>query len=221
MMRKINVCLGVLFVGLLGGLVYQQIPYQLCQLEHTNLFVGDWDWFLPFLSRMGGMAQWLGTWGIQFFDDSIIGALAFILPLIGLFASIGGLLWQLSKNMQVWLPLATIVPVCQLLSLYDYNYYWSGAVALALATIVLWLVSLFKPFIRNVLFLVSIPLVLWLLGAISWVYVLGGVVLFGNRKKWLTTVFAPLVIFGSIMSLLYFTGVVSALSMALSPMAYH
>lgn len=221
MMRKINVCLGVLFVGVLGGLVYQQIPYQLCQLEHTNLFVGDWDWFLPFLSRMGGMAQWLGTWGIQFFDDSIIGALAFILPLIGLFASIGSLLCQLGKNMQVWVPLATIVPVCQLLSLYDYNFYWSGAVALALATILLWLVSLFKPFVRNVFFLICIPWVVWLLGAISWVYVLGGIVLFGNRKKWLTTVFAPLVIFGSIMSLLYFTGVVSALSMALSPMAYH
>jgi len=42
-MKKINVCLGILFAGLLCGLVYRQIPYHLCQLEHTNLFVADWD----------------------------------------------------------------------------------------------------------------------------------------------------------------------------------
>jgi len=120
MIKKINVCLGILFVGLLGGLVYQQIPYQLCQLEHTNLFVGDWDWFLPFLKRMGGWVQWLGTWGIQFFNESITGVLAYILPVIGLFVFIVGLFRNFGKTMHVWMPLATIVPACQLLSFYDY-----------------------------------------------------------------------------------------------------
>ena len=101
---------------------------------------------------MGGMAQWLGTWGIKFFDETLTGALAFVLPVIGLFVVMVGLLRNLGSNMSVWIPLATVVPVCQLLSLYDYNFYWSGAVALAIALAWLWLASLFKSTLRNALF---------------------------------------------------------------------
>ncbi len=220
-MKKINACLGILFAGLLGCLVYRQIPYQLCQLEHTNMFVGDWDWFLPFLERMGGTAQWLSTWGIQFFDDTMTGALVFVLPIILSFVAIIGLLRTLGKKLSVWVPWATGVSVCQLLSLYDYNFYWAGAVALTLAIVWLWVASLFKPAVRNVLFLAGIPLVVWMLGPVALVYVLSGLILFGNRKAGFATIGVPLTIYGGMIALLYFMGIVPTLSWAMSPKAYY
>ena len=220
-MKKINVCLGILFAGLLAWLVYRQIPYQLCQLEHTNLFVEDWDWFFPFLRRMGGMVQWIGTWGIQFFNETLTGALAFVLPMIGMFAVMAGLLRNLGKDMSVWIPLAAIVPACQLLSLYDYNFYWSGAVALALSLAWLWTVSLFKSGARYVLFLIGIPLVLWMLGAVALVYVASGIVLFADKKRWIPALLIPVVVYGGMIVLLHFMGIVPAFGMAMSPAAYH
>lgn len=221
MIKKINVCLGIMFVFLLCWLVYKHIPYQLCQLEHTNLFVGDWDWFVPFLRRMGGIAQWLGAWGIQFFNETFAGALAFVLPVIGLFVVVVGLLRFLGKNVSTWIPLATIVPVCQLLSLYDYNFYWSGTVALAFALVWLWLVSLFKSIFRNFLFLIGIPLVTWLFGSVALVYVVGGLILFVDKKRWQATILAPILVYGGTIAFLYYMGIVSMLRMAMSPMAYH
>ena len=79
-MKIIHVCISVLFLLLLFWQVQTHLPYQLCQLEHTNLFVGDWDFFLPSLNKMGGAVQWSGTWGIQFFDKPFWGVLMFLLP---------------------------------------------------------------------------------------------------------------------------------------------
>lgn len=62
MIKIINVCLGVLFVLLLGWQVQEHLPYQLCQLEHTNLFLGDWDSLWASLGEMGGFVKWIGLW---------------------------------------------------------------------------------------------------------------------------------------------------------------
>ena len=40
-MKIFNACMSLVFVALIGWQVHLHIPYQLCQLEHTNLFVGD------------------------------------------------------------------------------------------------------------------------------------------------------------------------------------
>jgi len=72
-----------------------------------------------------------------------------------------------------------------------------------------------------VLFVIGIPFVVWLLGAVSCIYVSGGVIMFGSQKKWMTTILAPLTIYAGIITLLYFMGVVSTFSMAMSPMAYY
>jgi hypothetical protein len=111
--------------------------------------------------------------------------------------------------------------VCQLLSLYDYNFYWAGAVALTLAIVWLWVASLFKPVVRNVLFLAGIPLVAWMLGPVALVYVLSGLILFGNRKAGFATIGVPLAIYGGMIALLYFMGIVPTLSWAMSPKAYY
>ncbi len=220
-MKKFNVCMSLLFAALIGWQVQQHIPYQLCQLEHTNLFVADWDWFVPFLERTGGISRWLGTWGMQFFDETVMGSMAFAVPVVLLFVVMAGLMRNLGKSMSVWIPWATGVSVCQLLSLYDHNFYWSGALALTLALAGLWLVFLFKEPVRSRLFLLGIPIVVWGLGAVACVYVSAGIILFAQKENWLMTLAAPSALYLSTIALIHFTGVVVDLGFLLTPACYY
>lgn len=220
-MKKFNVCMSLLFAALIGWQVQQHIPYQLCQLEHTNLFVSDWDWFVPFLERTGGISRWLGTWGMQFFDETVMGSMAFAVPVVLLFVVMAGLMRNLGKSMSVWIPWATGVSVCQLLSLYDHNFYWSGALALTLALAGLWLVSLFKEPVRSWLFLLGIPIVVWGLGASACIYVSAGIILFTKKETWFATIVAPTAVFVSTIAIIHFTGIVANIRFILSPVCYY
>ena len=213
--------MSLLFAALIGWQVQQHIPYQLCQLEHTNLFVSDWDWFVPFLERTGGISRWLGTWGMQFFNETVMGSIAFAVPVVLLFVVMAGLMRNLGKSMSVWIPWATGVSVCQLLSLYDHNFYWSGALALTLALAVLWLVSLFMEPVRSWLFLLGIPIVVWGLGASACIYVSAGIILFAKKEKWFATIVAPTAVFVSIIAIIHFTGIVANIRFILSPVCYY
>lgn len=220
-MKKFNVCMTLVFAALIGWQIQQHIPYQLCQQEHTNLFVGDWDWFIPFLERMGGFGRWLGTWGMQFFNEMVTGVAAFAVPVVLLFVVMVGLMRSLIKSTDVWIPWATSVSLCQLLSLYDHNFYWSGALAMVLALAILWLVSLFKGPVRSWLFLLGIPMVVWGLGATACMYVLAGVILFAKKGKWLISIAAPIAVFVSIIAFIHFAGVVADIRLILSPVCYY
>ena len=213
--------MSLLFAALIGWQVQQHIPYQLCQLEHTNLFVSDWDWFVPFLERTGGISRWLGTWGMQFFNETVMGSIAFAVPVVLLFVVMAGLMRNLGKSMSVWIPWATGVSVCQLLSLYDHNFYWSGALALTLALAGLWLVSLFMEPVRSWLFLLGIPIVVWGLGASACIYVSAGIILFAKKEKWFATIVAPTAVFVSIIAIIHFTGIVANIRFILSPVCYY
>lgn len=105
-MKIVNICISILFVVLLFWQVQVHLPYQLCQLEHTNLFLGDWDVFIASLQQMGGAVKWVGTWGIQFFDKPVWGVLMFLLPVWGLFAITACLLRRKGKSEGLWIPLA-------------------------------------------------------------------------------------------------------------------
>ena len=220
-MKKFNVCIGLLFAVLIGWQIQQHIPYQLCQLEHTNLFVADWDWFVPFVERMGGFGRWLGTWGMQFFDETVTGTVAFAVPVILLFVVIAGLMQSQRKSMSVWIPWATGVSVCQLLSLFDHNFYWSGALAMVFALGAVWLVSLFKEPIRSWLFLLGIPVIVWGWGSTACMYVLAGIILFAKKEKWFITMAAPIAVFVSTIAIIHFTGVVANIEFILSPACYY
>ena len=182
-MKIVNICISILFATLLFWQVQMYLPYQLCQLEHTNLFLGDWDVFLASLQQMGGAVKWLGTWGIQFFDKPFWGVMMFLLPVWGLFATTACVLRRKTRSNGLWIPLAACLSVAQLFSLYDFNFYWSGALALCLAMGVLWIWSFLNPSLaRNVLFIVAIPFIAWILGAVALVYVLAGIALFLQKK---------------------------------------
>ncbi len=213
--------MSLVFVALIGWQIHQLIPFQLCQLEHTNLFVGDWDWFVPFLEQLGGLVRWLGTWATQFFSETITGAFAFAFPVILLFVSMVGLMRNIGKPMSVWIPWATGVSACQLLSLYDYNFYWSGALALALTIAVLWCISMFKSSIRSWLFPLGIPIIAWTMGAVASIYVLAGMILFANRKNWIISIAAPSAILVALIAFFHFSGIVSNIENLLSPVFYY
>lgn len=221
-MKVINVCLGLLFAVLLGWQVHQYLPFQLCQLEHTHMFLEDWDWFLSHLEKMGGLAQWIGDYGIQYFNPSVTGSLVFVLPVWLLFAVTTLLVKGQERSLSVSMPLALWPSVCQLASLYDYNFYWSGAVALVSALSILWLVSLIRMYsVRSVVFLLSIPMVMWLFGSVVAVYVIGGACLFFTKKNWLQSVLAPLLLWVGMVLLAYHQDWFSSLQASVSPLMYY
>lgn len=221
MIKIINVCLGVLFALLLGWQVQEHLPYQLCQLEHTNLFLGDWDRLWASLGEMGGFVKWIGTFGIQFFDKPFWGSVVFLLPVWGLFAMTGCILRRKCASAGLWIPLAAWVAVAQLFSLYDFNFYWSGAVALCMAVAGLWGCSFLKSsWLRTILFIVGIPVVAWLWGSVVVVYVLGGIGLFFEKKKTLWTALVPLLVCGGTIALNYFLGGCPTWMNAISPTQY-
>lgn len=221
MIKIINVCLGVLFALLLGWQVQEHLPYQLCQLEHTNLFLGDWDRLWASLGEMGGFVKWIGTFGIQFFDKPFWGSVVFLLPVWGLFAMTGCILRRKCASAGLWIPLAAWVAVAQLFSLYDFNFYWSGAVALCMAVAGLWVCSfLNSSWLRTILFIVGIPVVAWLWGSVVVVYVLGGIGLFFEKKKSLWTALVPLLVCGGTIALNYFLGGCPTWMNAISPTQY-
>lgn len=220
-MKIVNICISILFVVLLFWQVQVHLPYQLCQLEHTNLFLGDWDVFIASLQQMGGAVKWVGTWGIQFFDKPVWGVLMFLLPVYGLFAITACVSRREGNSKGLWIPLAAWLAVAQLFSLYDFNFYWSGAVALFLALGVLWVWSFLKPtWMRNVLFILSIPFIAWLLGSVVLVYVLAGIGLLSQREKWWQTILLPLMVYGGTMALIYLWSRCPSLMAAVSPMMY-
>lgn len=221
MMKKVNICISILFAILLFWQVHTHLPYQLCQLEHTNLFLGDWDSFLASLQSMGGAVKWLGTWGVQFFDKPVWGVLMFLFPVWGLFAFTACLLRRKGKSDGLWIPLAAWLAVAQLLSLYDFNFYWSGAVALCMSMGVLWMWSFLKPsLVRNLLFIVAIPFIAWLLGSVAIVYVLAGICLFFDKKKWWQTTLVPLAVYAGTIVWFYWECKCPSWMVAVSPMMY-
>lgn len=222
MMNKVNLRLGLLFVFLLFGVVYLNIPYQLYQLEHTHLFQEDWDWFLPFLDRMGGWAEWMGAYAIQFFAWPVAGSWVFVLPVYLSGVVMALLMRQKVKSFAVWMPLSLWVSVLQLASLFDSNFHWAGSVALLLALACLLSVS-YVPVssLRRGLFIVGIPLVAWLLGSVVLVYVLLGILLFASLRHWASTMLLPLLVYGATVSFFCYQGWCPSWRVAFSPEMYY
>ena len=222
-MKRVNACLGVLFAVLLFGIVYLHIPFHLQQLEHTSLFLEDWDWFVSMAGQLGGVSHWLAAFGIQFFDRPIVGSLMFIFPICLQFVVMALLLQRKNTGSAVWMPLAAWVSMCQLVSLYDYNFYWASAIALTLVLVGLLCLS-FLPasyYIRSVLFMAGIPMMAWLAGSVALVYTVGGILLFSSRKDWIQTVLLPLLVYVSTMVLACYQVWCPSWATAFSPLMYY
>lgn len=219
--KIVNICLSLLLAVLFYAKVKHKIPFQLLQLEHSHLFLGGTEDFLHSFQKIGGLVEWIGLWCIQFFALPIIGCLIFVLPAWLLFVTLAFLLRRTGTSSVIAMPLAVWTGVVQLALLFDYHFFWWGALALCLALGLLALVSLLRPsYSRTLLYILGIPVVAWLLGPVAWVYTAGGIIVFFQRKKWIATGVLPGALCATILSLCYYQGEIPTLSDALSPSFY-
>ena len=218
-MKYINLLFFVLIVYLFYLTVSLHIPYQLHQLEHTSLFVGGIDSFLQSIGQLGGLSKWITLFGTQFFAFWGIASWVFILPVLLLFVTTVCLLPI--KKLYAF-PLAAWVAVSQLLSMFDYNYSWIGAVSLSLSLFVLLIILCFRSYVAKIIaFLVSLPCIAWFFGPVVWIYLIGGICLFVNRRNWkyLTLASVGIVLLMSIW--VYFRGMVGTFQQVMSPVFYY
>ncbi len=187
-MKYVNLCLGLTCCLLLYWKVDTYLPFQLCELEHNSLLVMDSSTWWQALSVPGGLGEWIGLFGIQFFAFPHWGSMVFLLPVCLLWGVLAFLLHR-SGITSVCLPLAFLPVIFLVLSLYDNNYYWSGAIGLTAALTVLCFVlypAVDKRW-RIGLFLLGALPVYHLFGSVVTVYICCGLLLMAERPYRLTS----------------------------------
>ncbi len=163
--------------------VETNLYYQLCQLEHNHLFIGNAYYMGNTLREMGGVSALISHFGIQFFAFPIWGTIVFLLPLLLTFLFLIPLFRQYNSS---WaMPFTALCVLAQLFSQYDFHYYWQGSVSLMLSTGLLCLLHLLKryPTGQAVAFIAGIPMVGYALGTAVVIYSLGGLILFYDRRR--------------------------------------
>lgn len=218
-MKYINLLLSVLLVYLFYLMVSLQIPYQLHQLEHTSLFIGGADELLQSLLQLGGLGKWMALFGTQFFAFWGIASWVFILPVLILFAATVCLL-PVKRNYAF--PMASWVAVFLLLSMFDYNYGWVGAVSLSLSFCILLIISFLRPIIvKTISFLVSLLCIAWLFGPVVWVYLICGVCLLINGRNRKILLVSSVGIVALMFIVIHSQGMIGTFQQAMSPIFYY
>lgn len=218
-MKYINLLFSVLLVYLFYLMVSLYIPYQLHQLEHTSLFVGEASVLLQSLLQLGGLGKWIALFGTQFFAFWGIASWIFILPVLILFATIA---YLLPIKRSYGFPLASWVAASLLLSMFDYNYEWAGAVSLSLSFCVLLIISLLRPFTaKTIAFLVSLFFITWFFGSVVWVYLVCGICLWINRKNWIFLLVSSVGIIALMFVVIHSQGIIGTFQQAMSPTFYY
>ena len=218
-MKYINLLLGVLLAYLFYLMVSLHIPYQLHQLEHTSLFVGETDLLLQSLLQLGGFGKWVALFGTQFFAFWGVASWVFILPVLILF---GATAYLLPVKRSYALPVASWVAVSLLLSMFDYNSGWAGAVSLSLSFCVLFIISFLRTLMaKTIVFLVSLPCIAWLFGPVVWVYLVCGICLLMNERNYKLLLFSSVGIVALMFVVIHSQGMIGTFQQAMSPIFYY
>ena len=125
--------------------------------EQHQLFLIDYDYLRPMLTSTGGLSQICAMFLVQFFSEGSLGAL--ITACCG--SAIGCFLWLGIKklfNAPVYsLPLCFIPPLLQISALADTYYSYSSLTAMLFASILFFIVSLFRSKIaRTIVFVIAL-----------------------------------------------------------------
>ena len=218
MKRYIPYLFALLFAYFCFYEVAIHIPYQLCQLEHESMFIGNVDVFNESLGQLGGIGKWITLWATQFFAFWGWGSWFFILPVLAFLVSA-----SLFRIKNEWaLPVAAFIALSLLLSMFDYHYSWAGGVSLSLVMIVLSLITRIKSEnLKNILFLLSIPTVLWFFGSAAIVLLAGGLCLLTNTKNWKYLIPTAVGIYALMDVSIYQAGLIRSMTVLLSPVFYH
>lgn len=220
--RLLNWGLGILLSFLLYGYVVHNIPYQLCELEHENLFVADADTWMSVWAMPGGLAEVLCLWLTQFLAVPYVGSLIFLLPVLLLWPVTVLLLKRTGASSVLIHSGASGVVVAQLFTQYDFNFYESGSIAMLAALLCLYAISYIKHLsYRWAVFIGGIPCVAWLFGSIVVMYVVYGSLLFffASRQKYMPAV--SLLALGMVLVLGNWLGCINKLELFISPAFYY
>ncbi|PZX16826.1 hypothetical protein LX69_01640 [Breznakibacter xylanolyticus] len=140
--------------------------YHLNYQEQYQLFLFTGDYLFDYLSRPGGLSDYLGNFITQFYFYSWIGALMIVLLLVLIQQGV----WALSRQWgaALWtVPLSFVPSLLYWGVLCDENYLIGGVIALLLVLAAMWGWSfVFKRRWRMALLLVSLPLLYWACGGL-------------------------------------------------------
>ena len=154
---------------------YMAFPHAMSYQEQYQLFLWTGDYFMERVSLLGGFADWLGEFIVQFYYVEWLGALLLAL----LFVALQRLTARLLPK-SWWL--LSLIPVVMLLWLMgDINVLLSLPVAIVLA-LALACVRLSKPL--SWMDAVVLPVAYWLIGPMVWLYVVVRVIHLGWKHLW-------------------------------------
>lgn len=220
--RWLNGMTGTLFCLFLYGHIVKHIPYQLCELEHESFFISDVETWRMLIKSAGGMMEGLCQYLTQYLALPYIGSGLFLLPLLLLWPVTMCLLRSKGGNSVFCYVGAFGVTLFQLLVQYDFNYYLSGTLAMLGILAVLNLIMHIKPFAwQTGMFVLGIPIIAWLFGAVVTLYVGCGIILFFIPRKWIYTLLCPLCSFVLTLYIGYASGHIDRISLFLSPKFYY
>jgi len=104
--------------------------YHLGFQEQTQLFRFSSDYFLPFLSKPGGLSEYAGTFLIQFYQNSWVGAGIVTLVSIALFLVTRNVFKKFNIQGICW----SVIPIVFITALQSHHHYYiSSTIALVLA----------------------------------------------------------------------------------------
>ena len=198
--------------------VTAHIPYQLCQLEHESMFIGNVDVFNKYLGELGGLGAWMTLWATQFFAFWGWGSWFFILPVLLFLVTA-----SLFRGKKEWtLPVSAFIGLTLLLSMFDYHYSWAGGMSFSLVMLCLFLITRIKSeLLKSILFLAVIPMALWLFGSVAIVLLAGGLCLLTNGKNWKYLVPISVGIYALMAFSIYQFGLINSITTLLSPEFYY
>lgn len=173
-------------VAICAFMFWQMIyPYHLHFQEQYSLFQFSQSYFTRLISVPGGFADYIGSFIIQFFYLNIIGALIIALTLCNVYLLIYRILYNVYCNQNVALALA-LFPTAALWSLLcnaDVIYTVCIAIYGSLAALRIYLLVEYKTALRRSFMIITVPLLYWLLGGVSVLFLIGVGVLILFRSK--------------------------------------
>ena len=181
------VVLGVA-IFLFWGVAY---PHALSYQEQYQLFLWIGDYLCERLSVVGGLADYLGEFITQFYYIPWLGALLLSLLFVAL-QQLVGLLVRSSDNSKMGLSslVSYIPPFLLLWHMGDESVLLSYPVALILALLAALLMRRKSVWLD----MAAIPLIYWLIGSMTWLYVALRVMTLGWKQAWLL-LYMALVVF--------------------------
>jgi hypothetical protein len=171
--KSISILFGV-FIFLFWGVLH---PEYLNYQEQNQLFLFSGDYFVQRIILPGGLADWISEFLVQFYYYAWAGALVLALLFVALQRTI---LYQLPDRKTLVPQLASLLSVALLLwHMGDKEVLLSYTVSLLLVTGVAALMKKSRKWVLDILIL---PVMYWLAGPLTWVYLAFRVLIVNNWK---------------------------------------